>query len=167
MAIQWFYQTSEGQQSPPVDSTELRRLVEAGIVSPDTLVRQGGGPWESARNLRGWGTSHTDRPASEANKQKERKHMSKAQGIAIIVGIVLIFGMVVFPPWRVETGKNFQRYGGHSPSNVVCGGYAPLFAPPHRATGIDVSRLLLQWVLVGTATAGVVVGIRVWSDPRR
>ncbi len=53
MAIQWFYQTSEGQQSPPVDSRELRRLVEAGIVSPDTLVRQGGGPWESARNLRG------------------------------------------------------------------------------------------------------------------
>ena len=38
-----------GQQSGPVDSGELRRLAEAGIVRPDTLVRQGAsGRWVHA-----------------------------------------------------------------------------------------------------------------------
>lgn len=41
MAAEWFYQNGGGQQSGPVDSRELRRLAEAGVISPDTLVRQG------------------------------------------------------------------------------------------------------------------------------
>jgi len=40
MAKQWFHRASEGQASGPVDSAELRRLAKAGIVRPDTLVRQ-------------------------------------------------------------------------------------------------------------------------------
>ena len=44
MAIQWFYQTGEGRPSGPVDSTQLRRLAEAGNVRPETLVRQGARP---------------------------------------------------------------------------------------------------------------------------
>ena len=52
MAIQWFYQTSDGQR--PVDSTQLRRLAEAGIVRPETLVRQGAiGSWVRAEHVQG------------------------------------------------------------------------------------------------------------------
>ncbi len=53
MAADLFYQTA-GQQSGPVDSRELRRLAEAGIVRPDTLVRQGAsGRWVHAEHVRG------------------------------------------------------------------------------------------------------------------
>ena len=54
MVGQWFYQTAEGQQSGPIDSRELRRLAEAGIVRPDTLVRQGeSARWVRAEQVRG------------------------------------------------------------------------------------------------------------------
>ncbi len=65
MAIQWFYQTSEGQQSGPVDSRELHRLAEAGIVRPDTLVRQGdSGRWVRAEHVRGLFQQSTAPPSS-------------------------------------------------------------------------------------------------------
>ncbi len=54
MAMQWFHQISEGEPSGPVDSAELRRLTEAGIVRPDTLVRQGvSGCWVRAEQVQG------------------------------------------------------------------------------------------------------------------
>ncbi|MBI2481516.1 MAG: tetratricopeptide repeat protein [Planctomycetia bacterium] len=54
MAIQWFYQTSEGRATGPLDSTQLRRLAEAGIVRPETLVRQGAiGSWVRAEQVQG------------------------------------------------------------------------------------------------------------------
>ena len=54
MVAQWFYQTAEGQQSGPIDSKELRRLADAGIVRPDTLVRQGDTDrWVRAEQVRG------------------------------------------------------------------------------------------------------------------
>lgn len=53
MAIQWFCQR-EGRPSGPVDSRELRRLAETGIVTPSTLVRKGAnGHWVRAENVRG------------------------------------------------------------------------------------------------------------------
>ena len=53
MAIQWFHQRG-GRPSGPVDSRELRRLAEAGIVTPNTLVRRGAsGRWVRAENVRG------------------------------------------------------------------------------------------------------------------
>jgi len=54
MAIQWFYLTGGGQAAGPVDTDELRRLAEAGIVRPDTLVRQAtSGLWVRAAQVRG------------------------------------------------------------------------------------------------------------------
>ncbi|HUT14508.1 MAG TPA: tetratricopeptide repeat protein [Thermoguttaceae bacterium] len=54
MAAQWFYHTGGDWQSGPVDSRELRRLAEAGVVRPDTLVRQGdSGRWVHAEHIRG------------------------------------------------------------------------------------------------------------------
>jgi len=63
MAIQWFYLTGGGQAAGPVDTEELRRLAEAGIVRPDTLVRQAtSGLWVRAEQVRGLP------PASPAQK---------------------------------------------------------------------------------------------------
>ena len=63
MATEWFYQSS-GRQSPPVDSRELRRLAEAGIVRPDTLVRQGAsGRWVRAEHVRGLFQPSTPAPS--------------------------------------------------------------------------------------------------------
>lgn len=54
MVAQWFYQTAEGRQSGPIDSKELRRLADAGIVRPDTLIRQNeGASWVRAERARG------------------------------------------------------------------------------------------------------------------
>ncbi len=64
MATQWFYQTSGGQPSGPVDSRELRRLAEAGIVRPDTLVRKGAsGRWARAEQVRGLFQRSTSAPS--------------------------------------------------------------------------------------------------------
>lgn len=53
MAAEWYHQNS-GRQTGPVDSGELRRLAEAGIVRPETLVRQGdSGRWVRAEQVRG------------------------------------------------------------------------------------------------------------------
>ncbi len=67
MVIQWFHQTSDGQQSGPLDSTQLRRLAEAGIVRPDTLVRQGdSGRWVRAERVRGLFQRSTASPSSSS-----------------------------------------------------------------------------------------------------
>ncbi|MHB8861869.1 MAG: DUF4339 domain-containing protein [Pirellulaceae bacterium] len=50
--MKWFYQTSAGQPSGPVDSRDLRRLADAGIVRPETLVRKGAsGRWVRAEKV--------------------------------------------------------------------------------------------------------------------
>ena len=65
MATQWFYQTSEGQLSGPVDSTQLRRLAEAGVIRPDTLVRKGDSArWVRAEQVRGLFQPSTPAPSS-------------------------------------------------------------------------------------------------------
>ncbi len=54
MVAQWFYQTAQRQQSGPIDSKELRRLAETGIVRPDTLVRPSeSANWVRAEQVRG------------------------------------------------------------------------------------------------------------------
>ena len=63
MGAEWFYQIG-GQPSGPVDSTELQRLVKAGVVRPDTLVRQGAnGRWVRAEHVRGLFQRSTPSPS--------------------------------------------------------------------------------------------------------
>lgn len=65
MTTQWFYRTGEGQPSGPVDSAELRRLAEAGVVRPDTLVWQcGSDGWIRADQVRGLFQRSTAMPSS-------------------------------------------------------------------------------------------------------
>ncbi len=67
MATQWFYQTAERQQSGPIDSKELRRLAETGIVRPDSLVRQGeSAHWVRAERVRGLFQPSTPAPSSSS-----------------------------------------------------------------------------------------------------
>ena len=73
MAQSWFYQTSEGQQSEPVDSRELRRLAETGIVRPDTLVRQGDSArWIRAEQVQGL-LQRTPAPSSSPGASPPRR----------------------------------------------------------------------------------------------
>lgn len=54
MVAKWFYQNVEGRQSGPIDSKELRSLADAGIVRPDTLIRQSeSDSWARAERVRG------------------------------------------------------------------------------------------------------------------
>ena len=64
MATKWFHQTSKGQQSLMVDSAELRRRAEAGIIRPDTLVRQSDSErWIRAQQVRGLFQQSTPAPS--------------------------------------------------------------------------------------------------------
>ncbi len=64
MVTQWYFQTAEGQPSGPIDSRELRRLAEAGIVTPNTVVRKGdNGRWVSAESVRGLIQQSTPAPS--------------------------------------------------------------------------------------------------------
>jgi hypothetical protein len=51
--IEWYYARGN-KQSGPVSSIELKRLADAGEISPDDLVwREGMTEWSAARNVRG------------------------------------------------------------------------------------------------------------------
>ncbi len=86
MVAQWFYQTAEGRQSGPIDSKELRRLVDAGIVRPDTLIRQSeSASWvlaERARGLFQQIASTTPVPPPLPNAMQGSVALSKNVGVA-------------------------------------------------------------------------------------
>ena len=103
--------------------------------------------------------------------------MNRAQIVALVVGITLMIGMGLYPPWRVELSET-QKWRSSA--------YGFLFAPPRmaafvpdryqkgptifrscRAIGLDVSRLLVQWVVVTALTAGAIVVIGGGSWPSR
>ncbi len=70
---------------------------------------------------------------------------SKQRTAIIIAGIVMIL-MLLFPPFQLHWG----------PGRVFNKGYGFLFAPPdHRGT-VDVSLLLIQWLLVVVLGLGAV-----------
>lgn len=65
MVAQWFYQNAKMQQSGPIDSKELRRLAEAGIVRPDTLIRPSeSANWVRAERVQGLFNRTTPPPSS-------------------------------------------------------------------------------------------------------
>ena len=74
--------------------------------------------------------------------------MSRAQTIAVWVGIVLVVLMGVFPPWnRVSDAPTYHLERS--------AGYAPVFLPPldllrYRYIRVNVRRLLVQWGAVAT-----------------
>jgi len=87
--------------------------------------------------------------------------MNFKQKIVLWIGIAIIVGMGLFPPWKVETGKE-RIFSGkkYTPSFIVSSGYHFLFNPPSRAKGIDVGRLFVQIGLVAIITGGVILTIK-------
>jgi len=116
----------------------------------------------------------------QAGRVKLRKEcavmkMTRWQRAVILTGVVLIIGMGLYPPWKME--------GGRPDGKFRCCAHGFLFAPPQAATvaaysgppktwacraiGLDLSRLLVEWTVVVLATATVVVGIGAangWKD---
>ena len=79
--------------------------------------------------------------------------MTEKQKKVIIVGIIIIMFMGLFPPWAyfLKTEK------GELKSPV---GYGLIFSPPKYAGGtarvnIDISRLIIQWVVVSSEIVAV------------
>lgn len=78
--------------------------------------------------------------------------------------------MALFPPWYAytfHTGNNNFPLAGMPPTYI---GHHPLFTPPMNlgAEGsyafIDVGRLIIQWVLVGSITLALVLTLNRGRD---
>lgn len=91
--------------------------------------------------------------------------MNKFQRLVLALAVIVIIAMCLYPPWRIETGKQ-PSWKTYTPSNIVSGGYSLLFAPPYNATGVDVGRLSIQCIIILalTGTALVVFGQRRPND---
>lgn len=92
--------------------------------------------------------------------------MNRKQGFFLGAAIFVIVLMGLFPPW-IHT-FNYQGIYSEEP-----GGYAFIFDPPaasskwgtyHHGLRLDVSRLLLQWAIVGIAVAGLVWVLKRTTD---
>ena len=144
MDAQWFYRAG-GQQSGPVDSRELRRLADSGIVKPNTLVRQGAsGRWGHAEQVRGLFQRSTPAPSSslgatpplpesgslvnEASEKPER--VWPVTWAAIIVGS----GTVLLLLWALV----FR--GGSAPQQQAEKDQAPLAAAESAEAGSSAPR---------------------------
>ncbi|MCK5708093.1 MAG: hypothetical protein KAI43_10610 [Candidatus Aureabacteria bacterium] len=92
--------------------------------------------------------------------------MNFKQKIVLWIGIAIIVGMGIFPPWKVERGKKSNMFNEvfnddkYTPSLIISNGYHFLFNPPSRAKGIDVGRLFVQIGLVTIITGGLLLTIK-------
>jgi hypothetical protein len=93
------------------------------------------------------------------NRKKKRTDISPAvtqsryQKQILIAGVLIFILMGIFPPW-LQTIDTRGEYGRHGSKSV---GYAFIMSPPTNdswvlTTHLDISRLLVQWVLVFVAT---------------
>ena len=78
----------------------------------------------------------------------------------VIIGVVLLFLSVLFPPWILSTK-------GPGPATELPHGYAFLFTMPEPDSPtvtlrVDFKRLLLQWVILGGGLAAAL-----WREKRR
>lgn len=83
--------------------------------------------------------------------------MNAKQRKLLQVGIVVAVLMGVFPPWM----DSFSYEQLHSQG---AGGYAFIFDPPKaeilHTVSIDLSRLVVQWVVVALAVGGGILFLR-------
>ena len=86
--------------------------------------------------------------------------MNNAQKVTVIVGILIIVGMFIYPPWNVQQGGSANYVTGtYSPVYKVSGEYGLLFDPPHNSDGITVSRLAIQCGAVALLTLGLALAV--------
>src|SRR5262245_20208755 len=76
------------------------------------------------------------------------------------VGIAIVVLMGLFPPWvESRTSSSSLPHTGYTA--FYSRGYSFLFAPPteNSAAFIDLSRLMVQWVIVAAITLGLVAAL--------
>ena len=87
--------------------------------------------------------------------------MNRKQRVCLIVGFLLLVAATLFPPWRIPGGRTFGLYLGPSSS------YGFLFNPPSGGANLELSRLLVEWVLIALLTLGLVYLLRQSSFSKR
>jgi hypothetical protein len=89
--------------------------------------------------------------------------MNKKQKIVCLIGVGVIILMTLIPPWYYHVAS--RRVGDRQIVFEHQGNYGFLFSPPdppdfgyrnYCIARIDLSRLLVQWVVVAIATGGIV-----------
>jgi hypothetical protein len=108
--------------------------------------------------------------------------MNLAQRVVILIGLLAIAALALFPPWYAayQGAVAEEREGDWAPANISSGylsmGHRPLTAPPApgpieiklgapergwqasvTASGVDMRRLLLEWIAVAAITGGLAV----------
>ena len=90
--------------------------------------------------------------------------MNRLQRLVLVVGIVLVVGMAVFPPWVAERHPSVWREGGfiYGPAQRKSAGYWWITHPPeveyYLTVSINLGQLAMQEAVALIATAmGVVV----------
>jgi len=73
------------------------------------------------------------------------KKLNERQRICLAVGVALITLMGLFPPWITHLGLE----------GTTTGSYGFIAAPPYRAIGIDIIRLIIQWISVAIVIGAV------------
>lgn len=80
--------------------------------------------------------------------------MNKKQMLVLWVGIILVVIMGLFPPYF---GLTIFGISGDP-------GYYPIFAPPSRGR-LDISRLVVQWLIICFVTGGLIASLRGSANP--
>jgi polyferredoxin len=84
--------------------------------------------------------------------------MNKKQKKVIWIGLIIFILMGLFPPWIDDVECfNPSSEPSHSGGTVfVTRSYGFLFIPPRGMAFVDLTRLLVQWLLVIAVTAWMV-----------
>lgn len=108
------------------------------------------------------------------NQSRWRATLKTRALMALWIGVGLVVVMGIYPPWVAYTFKTGDKNMPMAGAPVVYYGHHFLLEPPMTLGSpgqyafIDLSRLIVQWVLVGAATLALVVTLnrRRDSDPR-
>ncbi len=84
--------------------------------------------------------------------------MNKNQKRVVLIAVLIVAGMLLFPPWR-HNWKSIVPLPGGTPTESRSSGYALLFRPPRTDAYVDVSRLLLQVGIVAVLAYGACVSL--------
>ena len=83
--------------------------------------------------------------------------MNKKQKRVLWGGVTIIVLMGLFPPWKADLEKGLIDYRQ----------YGFLFHPPLSHEYLDMSRLIVQWFIVGVFTATWIVTTNGWREKKR
>jgi len=84
--------------------------------------------------------------------------VNKRQRVVVLVGVAVVAGMMLFPPWQYKRGS-YKIGGITEPVTVKPAGYGFIFNPPASAETVDISRLAVQCAVVAVLAFGACVAL--------